>query len=226
MFCLWHLFIAHKNQGPEAPARRMGRESGPHSAFSSANKPWQMLPRLCTSTAEARLAKQEPVTENFLGMAFTIHDQAHSTVSLSPRPWGWRSTGVDTHRLKHEWGPSPMNHACPEAPKPTPSSPLRSRIPPAQTSSPFPVKARSLSSGHGLDNCLSSSPLPICLETQQPNTATTTRAHHNGTRRAQSDFQSKTSELKRHRNLLNQRNYVLRRKRSYAGIVLAVELYI
>lgn len=125
------------------------------------------------------------------------HTRSSSTepVNLSPRPpWrrGWRSAGVETHRLKHEWGPSPMNHACPGAPQANPIQPSAFFLP---SLFPIPRGDEQPQQWASRDDCLSPSPRPTCLETQQPSTAYTTRAHQNRTRRAQSDFQSETSEL-------------------------------
>lgn len=122
------LFIAHKNQRPRPPPLTWGdggsqvhtlpspQQPGPGKSCPDSPPPGGGTP------GDARAIDGE------LSVDGIYHTRSSSTepVNLSPRPprrRGWRSAGVETHRLKHEWGPSPMNHACPGAPQANPTQP-------------------------------------------------------------------------------------------------------
>lgn len=212
MFCLWHCSSAHKNQGA---LRRGLRVPPPFTRRGSQVQtlPSQQLkllanpcPGLSTPTAEAPGKADAIDRELSVDAIYSTWPGSTEPVNLSRQPpprWGWCSAGGNMHRLKHEWGPSPMNHAFQEHPKPTPSRPHWSPIPPAQTPSPFSVEVVSLPSGQHPSWLSQFISITNRLWNQKRlRRSTPTACIHQSTRKGRSDFWTKTTQKTQ-----NQRNY-------------------
>lgn len=161
--------LVHSSSEPKAggPHPSHAGESGPHSAFSSAARPWQKLPRLSTSRQRHARRRRSHWRANFLSMAFTIHDQAAQNQLTFPLGLLGGEAGVQLEWKRTGWnmsgGPAPWTMPVQEHPKPTPSSPHHSSCPDLV---PIPCGGQGPTQWASLDDCLSSSPRPTCLETQ------------------------------------------------------------
>lgn len=123
--------------GARPPQPRPGRELGPHWAFPFTAKSLEILLSLHLHSW-GRLAKQAPLTVNFLLMAFTIHDQAAQNQLTFPL--GLFSSEADAQMeckcWKRSGGQTQWARSFQKHPKPTPSRLHWSPIPPGQTPTP------------------------------------------------------------------------------------------
>lgn len=144
MFSLQHLFNTLKSQ------RALWRGRGPHNLAQGGSEgptgpslhSWKSSETLLSLHLRSwgRLAKQAPLTVNFLLMAFTIHDQAAQNQLTFPLGLlcGEAGAQMECKRWRRRGGAKPNEPGLfRKHSKPTPSRPHWSPIPPGQTPSPF-----------------------------------------------------------------------------------------
>lgn len=181
MSYVWHLFIAHRNQRACAGAWGPRPQSGERvrsklCLLLSSQKSWQTLPNLSTSQLKHAWQSRHHGWRTFCDGIYYTWSGSTGPVNLCPQPpppWGCCSAGMKTRRLKCRWWPKPTSRTAPfqKQPKPAPSRPHWSPMPPAQTRPHSLRRREGWGVGAALPGPLSSSPSPTCPETHWPNPA-------------------------------------------------------
>lgn len=157
MLCLWHCSLAHKNQGSlcrgprPLPLAQTGYEVQPLPPL------WQPEPLAVSCpgfpTPELKLAWRGRCPWWWtLCWWYSLHIPGSTEpVNLLPSPhprWGWYSAAVKMPGWNQNGDPAQRARPLQRHPKPTPPSPPESPLLPTQVPPPFSVDAHKPSGGH------------------------------------------------------------------------------